>query len=106
MKITLSPMRSDTPLTVARDGDTLTINGETFDFSEVAEGATLSREDAGCQWLAGDVRREDGVLHMTLILPHGPNAPQETRFPAPITVEDDGPIEIPPYDEAQEDAGA
>lgn len=106
MKITLSPMRSDVPLTLAREGDTLTINGETFDFSDLAEGATLTREAVACDWLASDVERIGGVLHLTLILPHGPNAPEETRFPAPITVEDDGPIEIPPYDEAQEDAGA
>ena len=40
MKIKLSPILLNTPLDLSRSGDTLTINGETFDFSPLPEGAT------------------------------------------------------------------
>lgn len=106
MHITFSPCGGMPPITLAREGDTLIINGEVVDFSGLADGGVLPAEDVSSTHLVGDVRRKDGVLHLTLILPHGPNAPEETRFPAPITVEDDGPVEIPPYDAPQEGAGA
>jgi len=44
MHITLIPQRRATPLTVTRNGDILTLNGETFDFSPLPDGATLPRE--------------------------------------------------------------
>ena len=95
MKITLSPMRNDTSLSLERAGDVLTINGTAFDFGPLADGATLPREAVDCEWMASDVERIDGVLHLTLILPHGGNAPQETRFPAPIIDPPDGPVTLP-----------
>ena len=98
MKITLSPTRGDRPLTLTRSGDILTINGEVFDFSALPEGATLPRTAVSCDWLAGDVTRIDGVLHLGLTLPHGANAPKITRFPEALTITADGPITLPPYD--------
>lgn len=97
MKITFSPMRRDDTLTLSRTGDILTINGEAFDFSAVSDGATLPRDAVACEWLASDVERIGGVLHLMLILPSGPNATEETRFPQPITVTADGPIDLPPH---------
>ena len=99
MHITLSPMRRDEQLTLHRAGDVLTINGEDFDFTPIPEGATLPRDAVDCDWLASDVTRIGGMLHMTLIVPHGANAPEETRFPAPITLVEDGPVELPAYEE-------
>jgi hypothetical protein len=98
MHITFSPSRRDTPLDLSRNGDTLTINGETFDFAPLPDGATLPADAIPSGWFAGPVERVGGVLHVTLILPHGANAPQETRFPAPITITGDGPVSLPPYD--------
>lgn len=98
MHITFSPMRRDGPITVSRAGDSLTIDGEAFDFSPLPEGATLPPEAIGGDWFAGPVERISGVLHLTLILPHGADAPQETLFPAPLTLTGDGPAPLPRYE--------
>ena len=103
MQISFSPMRRDDRLNVAVAGDTLTVNAETFDFSALPEGATLPRAAVACAWLASDVERIGGVLHLTLILPHGANAPDQTLFPAPVEA-GDGPVTLPPYATDVEDA--
>ena len=97
MKITLSPTRTDTPLIVSRAGDTLTLNGEEFDFGPLGEGETLPADAIDSEWIAGDVTRTDGALHITLRLPHGANAPEETRFPETIIDPPDGEIALPPH---------
>lgn len=95
MHITLNPQRSDAALSVAKAGDTLTINGEAFDFSAIPEGATLPAEAVSSEFVAGPVERLDGVLHITLLLPHGANPPPEVAFPAPIIDPPDGPLALP-----------
>jgi hypothetical protein len=95
MKIILSPQRRDDTLTVTKQGDTLTINGTAYDFSVVPDGATLPKDATDCAWLASDVERIDGVLHLTLLLPHGANASQAARFPQPIINPADGVLELP-----------
>jgi hypothetical protein len=95
MKIYLSPQRRDDTLTVVKTGDTLTINGAEFDFSQLPEGAVLPQEAVACEWLASDVTRIDGELHLTLILPHGDEASREARFPEPIVNPADGVLELP-----------
>ena len=95
MKINLSPQRRDDTLTVTKQGDTLTINGTAYDFSVIPDGATLPKDATDCAWLASDVGRIDGVLHLTLLLPHGANASQAARFPQPIINPADGVLELP-----------
>ncbi|MDT8853500.1 hypothetical protein RNZ50_00330 [Paracoccaceae bacterium Fryx2] len=98
MHITLSPCRHDGTLTLHRAGDTLTVNGEPFDLAGIPEGATLPRAAVACDWLGSDITRTGGVLHLTLILPHGPDAPPGTLFPAPLLLTGDGPVALPPHD--------
>ena len=74
MLINFSPIRSDRALEITKTGETLTINGESFDFSQLADGATLPREAINCQWVCGDVERINGELIIPILLPHGPNA--------------------------------
>ncbi len=100
MQITLSPIRSDEPLTLHRAGDVLSINGAALDLSGIPEGATLPASAVDCPWIAGPISRQSGVLHLTLALPHGAEAPPAVLFPAPLTVTTDGPILLP-TDEAQ-----
>ena len=56
------------------------------------------------QWIdrhpeLGTVKRNGSEYECTIRLGHGPNAPHETRFPAPIVLENHyGPIELPLYD--------
>ena len=98
MQVILSPIRAETPLTLHRAGDVLTVNGEVFDFSGIPEGATLPREAVSGDWLASDITRQGGSLQMTILLPHGANAPEETRHPAPLVLTTNGPVTLPPYD--------
>ena len=95
MIIQLSPQRRDDTLTVTKQGDTLTINGTAYDFSVIPDGATLPKDATDCEWLASDVERIDGVLHLTLLLPHGANASEAARFPQPIINPADGVLELP-----------
>ena len=98
MNISFTPMRRDDRLDLSLAGDVLTVNGEAFDFSGLPDGATLPRAAVTCDWLASDVERIGGVIHLTLILPHGANAPAGTLFPAPITPAD-GPVTLPVFEE-------
>ena len=98
MQIILSPQFRPDRLSVSKAGDVLTINEYTLDFAPLLEGATLPAGATGCPWIKGPVTRTGGVVQMTMVLPHGPYAPYETRFPEPITVTEDGPIALPDYE--------
>jgi len=95
MHITLSPQRRDDNLTVIKQGDTLTINGTAYDFSVIPEGGTLPKDATDCAWLASDVTRIDGVLHLKIILPNAVSASEAARFPQPIVNPADGELELP-----------
>lgn len=99
MIISLYPQRRDDTMTLARSGDILTINGTSYDFSGVTDGMLLPREVIDCEFIAGDVKREGGVLSVPLILPHGPNPPEHVAYPDAISVTTDGPVALPGDDE-------
>lgn len=100
MQLSFSPIRQDATLRLERQGDCLILNGERLDLSAIPDGATLPRDAVPCLWLASDVERVAGTLHLTLLLPHGADAPQETLFPAAMSLTDDGPVALPPYETA------
>lgn len=95
MHITLIPQRRNDTLTVTKQGDTLTINGTPFDFSVIPDGATLPANAVDSEYLTGNIERIDGVLHLSLILPTGPDASQAANFPAPIINPANGVLELP-----------
>lgn len=96
MHISFSPQRRSGALTIERTApDRLRINGELFNFNPLADGDTISAGETPCEWIVGPVTRADGVIHLTLILPHGPNPSQAVAFPEPIHVTQDGPITLP-----------
>lgn len=94
MQISFSPMRRDDTLSLSKSGDVLTINGEAFDFTALPDGATLPRDAVVCDWLASDIERIGGVIHLTLVLPHDAKAGPETLFPEPMSAVD-GDIALP-----------
>lgn len=98
MYLKFSPQRREEPLELSRTGDVLTINGTVFDFSDVADDEIRPSAAYESDWITQDVTRLNGVLHLTLILAHGSNAPQTTLFPEPITLSEDGPVTLPEYD--------
>ena len=95
MKINLSPQRRYDTLTVVKQGDTLTIDGTAYDFSQLPDGGTLPAEAVDCEYIIGSVDRVDGELELTLLLPHGENASEAARFPQPIIDPADGELELP-----------
>lgn len=94
MHISFSPMRREGELSLSLSGDVLTINDEAFDFTALPDGATLPREAVDCEWLDSDVVRVGGQIRLALILPHGTDAPQGTKFPQSIDA-GDGPVDTP-----------
>ncbi len=98
MQIILSPQRRDTRLSLSRQGDILTINGQDFNFGPVTDGAILPAAAVQSDWIAGDITRIGGVLQIPVFLPHGTNAPHATLFPSPLLVSADGAITLPAYE--------
>lgn len=100
MIFNFSPIRMDEVLKVSILGDSITLNGETFDFSPLEAGDTLPKEAIASKWFCGDVFKDDsGVLNISLLLPHGGNAPKETRYPNRLVVDEDGEVVLPAYSE-------
>lgn len=95
MQIKFNPQRRDDALAVVKQGDTLIVNGIEYDFSTIPEGATLPADAIDSDLFSGPVERIAGVLHVTLTLPHGPNPSQAVAFPEPVTVIEDGIVELP-----------
>ena len=95
MKITLVPQRRDDAIVVSKSGDTLTFNGSTYDFSVIPDGATLPASAVDCEYITGSVERINGVLQISLVLPHGPNPTQAVAFPEPLINPADGVLELP-----------
>lgn len=100
MKISFSPQgnRTDILASLERQGDTLIINGESYDLSVIPDGATLpdAGQATGCDLIVGSIERIDGVLHITLLLPYSTMPqPQSVLFPEPIHATQDGPITLP-----------
>lgn len=95
MKITLSPQVRDDNLMLSKKGDTLTINGTAYDFSPLPDGAILPADAVACEYIIGEVKRVDGQLHLTLLMPIAWDAPHEACFPAPIINPPDGAITLP-----------
>lgn len=98
MLLKFSPVFSDQLLTVYKQGDSLTIDGLTLDFSALADGATLPAEAVGCPWITAPVERINGHLVLTLTLPHGHDAPYEVRFPEDVFFEQNGKVPLPTPD--------
>lgn len=95
MIINFSPVRREGTLKVKKKGDILTINDVVYDFIDFPDGASLPSSAVDCEYITGDIQRIDGVLNITLILPHGPNPSNAVAFPAPLVDPKDGAISIP-----------
>lgn len=87
MIIKRSPQRRDETLEVTVTGDLLNLNGVSFDFGDLAEGQRLPGQAVDSEWLPDQstVARDSGQITLEVLWPHGPNAPEEDRFPAPYT---------------------
>lgn len=95
MIIKFVPQRRDETLQLSKAADVLTVNGLSFDFSPLPDGATLPECAIDSVWFQGDVERIDGALHIKLLLPHAANPPDRVLYPELIEVLKDGPIDVP-----------
>lgn len=95
MRVLFSPQRRDDTLEIIKQGDVLTINGEVFDFTDLPDGGTLPREAVDCEWLSSAVERIEGDIHLTLLLPHGPNPSQDVAFPETLLNPANGTVQVP-----------
>lgn len=77
-------------------GNVLIVNGEEWDFDPMEDGDVLEPELLGSPWwLFGAVEQIDGVIHIRMVLPHGPYAPETRRFPNGRNVTKDGVVSLP-----------
>ncbi len=106
MRLQLSPVFfMGQALTVYKQGDSLTINGLTLDFTRLPEGATLPASATGCPWIIAPVERVEGELVVKLLLPIPDDADRAARYPGDIVAPADGRVELP-VPEASEQAAA
>jgi len=52
---------------VVKDGDSLSINGELFDFSSLKDGETLPSSAIECDHVVGSVSRVNGEVEVAII---------------------------------------
>ena len=95
MHISFAPQRRDDALVVLMTDDVLTVNAEAFDFTSLPDGASIPAGEVPCEFVVGPVERIHGVIHLTLILPHGSNPSHAVAFPQPLMITADGPINLP-----------
>lgn len=95
MIIKLSPQRRDDTLVVLKNGDTLTVNGEVFDFSPIGEGDTLPASAIESIWFVDGVQRVGGALVLDLLFPNPWNYSPAQAFPAPLLNVPNGRIVFP-----------
>jgi hypothetical protein len=92
LKINLSPVRSnELQPKVFYVAPVLTVDNVGYDLSELPDGATAQHP------VLGKVGRSGDDYELTLKITHGSSAPEATRFPEPLTVIVNGPVELPLY---------
>lgn len=98
MIITFTPQgEHSTKLSFLRvNGDTITINDQSYDLAGIPEGATLP-EVKESDFILGKVERIDGELHVNVLLPFDKlPQPEAVLFPDPVKITS-GEVELP-YD--------
>jgi hypothetical protein len=84
-------------------GSSLIINGETLELNDYIGVGQTDLDEQGNLFVLNDLKHEylkrcDPDLNVTVLLPHGTNAPESTRFPEPIENVQDGDIAVPDYE--------
>lgn len=92
LTIRFAPVRRDGTLDLERQGSLLIANGESYDLAALA---AAEEDSPGEGWVPSVRVTEDGGLEALVLLPHGAEAPETQRFPAPVTVTTDGPVPVP-----------
>ena len=81
MNIKYNVTRGDNPTQYIFDGDTVTFDGITLDFSQVPVGADVLVEELETDKVVRAWRDDQGTMWVELRQQHGKDAPYEERFP-------------------------
>lgn len=96
MRVTFLPQLSDADLTLEKSGDVLTLNGDRLDFSGLPNGGELPGAAIENEFVQGAIRRTNGEIEITIILPYtNLSPPPSVAFPDILTVVEDGPVTLP-----------
>lgn len=82
-------------LDVSVKGDTIFINGEGLDLSNLKDGDILPASSVASDFVVGMITKTSGQIGITLVLPYNGTAPESVCFPKPIVVTSDGPVTLP-----------
>lgn len=90
-KIALSPQLSNAALQLVKNGNMLTINGNSYDFSHMNNGDMIPPEAISDPNIIGAISKENGVVKLTILMPYSnPDADESVTFPEPIVMDVDG----------------
>ncbi len=113
MKITLYPQRCDDKLTLALQGERLTVSSDVLDLSAIPDGATVPMEAIDNPFICGPIERIDGELSVSLLLPRAApfgvfDEAGKMREPYELIITQDGDIALPvePKANQEEEANA
>lgn len=96
MNISFSPQFSDEKLEILKVGESLTINGDFLDFTDLPDGASYPPEAIENNMVDGGVVRIDGKIQITIRLPYNlSNPPHTVTSPHSVTVTTDGRLPLP-----------
>lgn len=94
MHIKYNPRRGENPTEYAFDGDKVTFDGTTLDFSDVPPGADVLVDELETNKVVRAWRDEQGVMWAELRQQHGKDASYEERFPRWFNAETGEVIEV------------
>ena len=80
IKLNFSPVRAGEKTELSVTGSTITVNGESFELSDIPGGSTVQHS------VIQNCTRTGDDYELTVTLLHGANAPQETRFPQSVEI--------------------
>lgn len=87
MIINLSPVLGDESVEASVEGDVITVNGQSFDFTPLKKGQVLPIGAVDSPYFLGPViRLENDQIELTLRLPYKANASENITFPEPIAI--------------------
>lgn len=96
MLIKLIPCRTDDfTLTLTKEGDSLIVNGECYDFSQIENGDVLPAGAAKGEYFRWDITRDNGQLIIPINFPLPANYSYAQAFPAPIEAVVEGAVRLP-----------
>lgn len=95
MRISLSPQRADRSLTAVRQGNTLVLDGQSYDLMALTESGPVTGADVEPASLALVTARRDGAdIHVVLCVPVGPDFDQSETPLEDLIDPPDGPLLI------------